>query len=322
MSSSMVNGLSDIHQLWAPKVEDLPKWFIDALSVPREEGFVDAADARLHYFRWGKRGNPPLLMIHGFLSNARCFAFIAPFFASRYDVIAYDLSGMGDSSAREDSDLATHGREMVAVSEALGLFGADCKPVVVAHSFGGCVALEALAAAPNCFKGVIICDMMLLPPEILEKFRNTSRIRPRPFDPNKPARLYPEYETARARYVLSPDQPVAEPFLLEYMAYHSLRQVENGWRWKFSPGIFNRSDESYTIGSKLVAVPEKKAIIYGEKSPLFTDESRAYVHQLGGKNIPMIAIPHAHHHLMLDQPIAFVTAIRSVTEQWEAGLAG
>ncbi len=320
LSSSVVNGLVDIHKLWAPKTEVLPKWFIDALSVPREEGYVEVANARLHYFRWGKRGNPPLLMAHGFLSHARCYAFIAPFFASRYDVIAYDLSGMGDSSAREESSLAVHGQEMIAISKELGLFDSGRKPVVVAHSFGGCVALEAADAAPKCFEGLIICDMMTLPPEILEEFRKTSRIRPRPFNPNKPVHVYPEYQMARDRYILSPDQPVAEPFLLEYMAYHSLLQVQDGWRWKFSPNIFNRTDESYTIGSKLVAVPEKKAIIYGEQSRLFTDESRAYVHRLGGGNIPMIAVPHAHHHLMLDQPLAFVTAIRAVMEQWEAAI--
>ncbi len=34
-------------------------------------------------------------------------------------------------------------------------------------------------------------------------------------------------------------------------------------------------------------------------------------------HIPMIGIPNAKHHLMLDEPIAFVTALRSVLALWQ-----
>src|SRR3546814_2919648 len=42
------------------------------------------------------------LNTHGFLAHARCFAFIAPFLAKDYDVVAYDLSAMGDSAVRSE----------------------------------------------------------------------------------------------------------------------------------------------------------------------------------------------------------------------------
>jgi pimeloyl-ACP methyl ester carboxylesterase len=31
----------------------------------------------------------------------------------------------------------------------------------------------------------------------------------------------------------------------------------------------------------------------------------------------MIAVPNAKHHLMLDEPLAFVAALRSVLTMWE-----
>jgi pimeloyl-ACP methyl ester carboxylesterase len=52
-------------------------------------------------------------------------------------------------------------------------------------------------------------------------------------------------------------------------------------------------------------------------SQLFTPESAEYVRELGGGDIPIIAVPEARHHLMLDQPLAFVTALRSILALWE-----
>src|SRR3546814_1794593 len=92
-------------------------------------------------------------MTHGFLAHARCFAFIAPFLAKDYDVVAYDLSAMGDSAVRENCDLAARGREMIGVARALGLFDGAPKPAIVAHSFGASVALEALEQLPGGFAG-------------------------------------------------------------------------------------------------------------------------------------------------------------------------
>lgn len=41
---------------------------------------------------------------------------------------------------------------------------------------------------------------------------------------NKPQRRYPDYTTARSRYVLSPPQAAGEAFRLDYMAFHSLQR--------------------------------------------------------------------------------------------------
>src|SRR3546814_19012174 len=83
-----------------------------------------------------------------------------------------------------------------------------------------------------------------------------------------------------------------------YMAYHSLRRVEGGWSWKFSPAVFKRDNartDWLTIGTKLVAAPGRKAIIHGEESLLFTRDSRDFVHDRGGKDIQIIAVPGASH---------------------------
>ncbi len=318
----MTDAVCDIDPLWAGDPSRLPAWFVAALSVPREEGFVAIDGVPIHYFRWGNPDAPPVLMTHGFLSHARCFAFVAPFLAKDYHVVAYDLSGMGDSHVRESCDMAGRGREMIGVAEALGLFRHVRKPVIVAHSFGSAVALRALSLAPGAFAGAIICDLMVLRPSRLEAFWAGGHTSPGSGDPNRPHRCYPDFASASERYVLSPPQPVGEPFLMDYMAYHSLRREGETWTWKFSPAVFKRDNargEWLEIGPRLVAAPGRKAIIHGEQSLLFTEDSRDYLRELGGGDIPIVAIPEARHHLMLDQPLAFTAALRAVLAEWGKG---
>lgn len=311
----------DIDALWAGDGSHLPEWFVSALRVPREEGYVEIEGAKAHYFRWGDRAKPKVLMTHGFLSHARCFSFIAPFLAEDYDVVAFDLAGMGDSEMRGHADPLARGREFGEIAEALGLFADGHKPTIIAHSFGSGAALTAVTQSPDTFSGIVVCDLMVMRPALLQAYWNLRRASPGSGDPDKAKSRYPSYDAARSRYVLSPPQPVGEPFLLDYMAFHSLRRDGEGWTWKFSPEVFRRSnrlDEWLTIGERLVNAPGRKAIVHGEESQLFNRDSVAYVRELGGGAIPIIAVPQARHHLMLDQPLAFVTALRSLLRLWEA----
>lgn len=304
--------------------QDLPAWFVQAMAVPREEAFVEVDGAKVHYFRWGKRGKPPLLMTHGFLAHARCFAFIAPFLAENYDIVAYDLAGMGDSEIPADCDGDKRATAMVTVAEALDLFSTPVKPKIIAHSFGSGVALTAMEMAGERFGGLIICDLMVMRPERLAAHFENGGGPPGSGRSDRPNKVYPDYESARGRFVLSPPQPVQEPFLLEYMAYHSLRPVQDGeqkgWSWKFDPMVFHRNENDMAkwaqTAQRIVDLPHRQAIVYGENSKLFDDDSAAYLRELGGSHIPMIAIPEAEHHLMLDQPLALVTALRSILALW------
>ena len=317
-----VNGLlADIDPIWAGDGAQLPEWFIAALEVPREEGYVETSGAKAHYFRWGSPDKPKLLMTHGFLAHARCFAFIAPFFAEEYDVVAFDLAGMGDSEMRGAADTAARGREFTEVAEALNMFADGQKPTIIAHSFGSGAALTAVTQSPDAFAGVIVCDLMIMRPELLEKYWKNDRSSPGSGNPDKPNKRYPSYEAARARYILSPPQPVEEPFLLDYIAYHSLKHKRGSWTWKFSPEVFrrsNRPEEWLNMGKRLVQAPGRKAIVHGGNSLLFSQDSADYIREMGGNDIPIIAIPEARHHLMLDQPLAFVAALRSVLSFWKS----
>lgn len=303
-------------------VENPPEWLCDALAVPREEGYVDVDGCEIHYFRWGDRSKPGIIMLHGFLAHARCFAFIAPYLAADYHVVAYDLSGMGDSGTREEYTLDARVQELVGVADSTGLFNNGSKPTIIAHSFGGLVSTMAMHAHGDRFAGIIICDLMIIRPSILEA--NADKFGPPAVkDPSKPNRIYADFDTAKQRFRLAPPQTVNEPALFDFMAFHSLKEVDGGWCWKFDPGVFNRGKNKNNwldIGQQVARLPGRKAIIYGAESLLFTDDSVDYMRELSEQHavaeIPSISIPHARHHLMLDQPMAFVSALRSVLAIW------
>ncbi len=58
------------------------------------------------------------------------------------------------------------------------------------------------------------------------------------------------------------------------------------------------------------------AIIRGEESALMTDDVDDYMRKLLGHQVPFISIPHARHHVMLDQPLAFISALPSLFAEW------
>ncbi|HVE87248.1 MAG TPA: alpha/beta hydrolase, partial [Myxococcales bacterium] len=55
----------------------------------------------------------------------------------------------------------------------------------------------------------------------------------------------------------------------------------------------------------------------GEKSTVVPEETGQYMYDLLGRAAPAVEIPDAHHHLILDQPLAFIAALRTLLADWE-----
>lgn len=285
----------------------------------REEGYADADGVPIHYFRWGDPEKPGVLLMHGFLAHARCFAFIAPLLTDEFHVVAYDLAGMGESGTRESYDAETQAVDLLAVAEETGLFDEGRQPFLVPHSYGGGVAMGAIELHPDKFAGLALTDMMMMRPDAIKEHMGERMERRQNTVPQQ-NKIYPDLETAMGRFRLQPEQPCENEFLFKYLAYHSLKKVEGGWTWKFHPSIFNRDIRTMEAWmqqpQRFADIPLPKAIIYGEHSSLFTRDSAAYLRELSKGPLPIVEVPDAHHHLMLDQPIAYASAIKSVLTVW------
>lgn len=301
---------TDLQQLEGP----WPGWFEQALDVPRREHWIDVDGVSLHGFSWGDPGKPAVLFTHGMMAHARCWAFVAPLLAEHYHLAAFDLSGMGDSGWRDSYSFEERAAGALGFAKALDMQ----RPALVCHSFGGSVGLAALEANPEAWRSLIVCDMTMLRPEDLEDFESNRVRRPVAEQPRE-NRVYESFASARARFRLAPEQPCANTYLVDYMAYHSLRQLDGGWQWKFDPKVLapdgsRNSDWWLSIPHRFVALDVPKAIIHGELSLLYRPHTTAYLRSLASTPLPIVPLIGAHHHVMLDQPLALAAALEALLQ--------
>jgi len=108
----------------------------------------------LHYGRAGS-GAPALVFVHGFACASEDWRHQVDAFAGRYGVVACDLRGHGASPGDPgSSSIETFGADVAALLAALDLTGV----VLVGHSMGCRVVLQAYAEAPERVVGLALID--------------------------------------------------------------------------------------------------------------------------------------------------------------------
>ena len=283
-----------------------PTWFNDALAATRTEGEVLVAGTAIHYLEWGDRAKPVILFVHGGSAHAHWWTHLAPMFIEQYHPVAIDMSGHGDSGRRDAYAFDIWAEEILAVCEATGM---DTPPVLVGHSMGGLISIVTASLHGERLRGVIIVDSPVRrpDPERVEGVRGRAFRNPKTYD---------DLETALSHFRLVPSQPPGPDYVMDYIARQSLVQGEAGWTWKFDPNIFLRQKPA-AIHEFLSDIQTRVALFRGELSDLVTPDVSDYMYHLLGRNAPVVAIPQAYHHLILDQPLAFVAALRAILADWD-----
>lgn len=287
-----------------------PDWFRWAVASPKQSRWVTVEGCPIHYLFWpaerqnaGTRG---LLFVHGGGAHAHWWSFIAPYFKRHYHVAAIDLSGMGDSGRRESYGAAVRAAEMRAVIADAPL---GARPFVIGHSFGGFMTMKFASEFGDELGGAVIVDSPIRSPE-----EEASRPLTPPKWANK--KTYETFDAALARFRLMPPQSCDNDFIVEYIARHSLMPVEGGWTWKFDGGAIGSRRFGEPFREYLQAVRSRAALIFGEKSALVSRGTASYMSKIMGPLAPIVEVPEAQHHVMLDQPLAFVAALRMLLESW------
>ena len=317
----MQEGLFPMEFDPADRITHQPAWFKAALAAPCETRRLTVDGAGVNYFRWGNddKDRPGLLFIHGNGAHARWFSFIAPLLTPHFNVASMDLPGMGDSDWRD-----TYTRDTFAHAIGSVAFDADLgpRPVLVGHSFGGFVTLIAGKHYSDRLGGVILADFTVRP-------KGKHREWFLEGEPRRPTRIYPDFETAVKRFRLAPPQDCANGYIFDYIAGHSLREVkigdnpgrrpsdEAGWTWKFDPMIFNglRMGDDHAEIYRSLKCPS--ATIYGEQSKDYEPEPVADLARIAPDR-PISTVAGAQHHIMLDQPVGFASAVSAYVAQWKA----
>ncbi len=294
-----------------------PTWFERAVAAEPERTFVEFEGARIETLAWGERGRPGLMLLHGGAAHADWWSFIAPLLARERRVIASSFTGMGRSDWRPAYDFKQFVREARAAGRAGGAFDAG-PPVVVGHSFGGRVAV----GLAHDFGPELAAAVMVDPP-----FFAPHNQRPAsPPRPTKARRIQPSLEAIVARFRLAPPQACDNLYILDFIARRSAREIEDanggmGWALCFDPHFWERFQRTDPI-PLVKAARCPLALFRGAKSQLFHAEDAAYLLGLIGPGAPYAEIPEAEHHVLIDQPLAFVAALSTLLAAWPAAKGG
>ena len=89
-----------------------------------------------------------------------------------------------------------------------------------------------------------------------------------------------------------------------------------GWTWRFDPLLWDKLDRS-GMSELSVQGAAPLAHIWGDKSEIIRR------HAMPGRDAdlipasaPHIVIPESEHHVMVDQPLALVAALRALLAAW------
>jgi len=118
---------------------------------------ADAA-MMLHAIEAGQ-GDPPLVLLHGLFGSARNFGTVQRVFARHRWTIALDLRNHGASPHAADMRYATMAADVLQTLEQLGALPA----VLLGHSMGGKVAMQASLMRADAVARLIVADIAPVP---------------------------------------------------------------------------------------------------------------------------------------------------------------
>jgi pimeloyl-ACP methyl ester carboxylesterase len=279
-----------------------PAWFSAALATAPEERETTSEGTSIAYRAWGDPADRNIVLVHGGAAHSRWWDHIAPLLAHGWRVVAMDLSGHGDSGRRDRYSLDIWAREVLAVVTDAGTAAST---VVVGHSMGGLVTLRLAALAGSQIAGAVAVDSPIrdMAPEDREARQH------RAFGP---LRVYPTREAIIARFRPIPDQP-ALAWIVEHVAATSIRPAEGGWTWKFDPQVFARD----SLTPELLTRLDCRVALFRAEHGLVTPQQGEAIYDRLGRIAPLIEIPVAGHHIMLDEPVALAAALRTLLADWD-----
>ena len=293
---------------------EVPEWFNQAMAVSSIDHRLAVRDCPIHAISWGNPTKPLLLFLHGRMQHAHCWGFVAPLLAESYHCVAMSFSGMGDSGRRDHYAYEDRIAEVVGVATEMGSAASE-KPIIVSHSYGAVVAEKTILAHPYLFQGLIACDPSLKPSH---EWPNLSA-RTDGFGLQRPQKTRPRLADMLQRFALAPEQSARYPGLVEYIAFHSLCEVADGWQWKFDPWVYSEHEEGHVDWwvehtQEFLSVKLPKALIYGANSEMINAETVAELRKLDRNIFADYCLADAHHHLMVDRPTELKESIETAVQ--------
>jgi pimeloyl-ACP methyl ester carboxylesterase len=261
---------------------------------------VEVNGLGLRLLEGGQAGRPPVCFLHGGSAHAHWFDAVTPALADRFRLISLDQRGHGGSAWAQPPAYATEdfAADLERLMNALGLD----RMTLVGHSMGGHNAMAFAAWHPERVAALTIVDAR---PAIPEERLGIMRQRGR-----RALRLYPSAEAAVDSFRLLPRETVADPRLLAHLARAGIARRDGGWTYRFDPAA-NHHRRPADLWPHLGRITAPTLLVRGELSPVLPREMAERL-RAAIPGAALVEIPGAYHHLVLDQPAAFTSALSAV----------
>ncbi|HEX7326700.1 MAG TPA: alpha/beta fold hydrolase [Rhodanobacteraceae bacterium] len=125
------------------------------------EHSVQVGDTRWVYVEGGKKGGPPLVLVHGFGGSYADWLKLAPYLTTNFHVVIPDLPGWGQSTriAGADYGYAAQVTRLKGFVDALHLG----EIAIAGHSMGGAIAGLYAAKYPKAVAALVLIDSAGVP---------------------------------------------------------------------------------------------------------------------------------------------------------------
>lgn len=206
--------------------------------------FATVNGVRTCYFQWNESAKDVVLLIHATGFHARCWDSTVEELGTKFRVIAIELRGHGRTEKQPPYDWWTFGRDLTQFVEDLDVSNA----IGVGHSMGGHCLIQACAAHPDRFKGLVLVDPVIANPRdypAIDSAAQWDSVESHPVSRRRDEWESPEqmFENFRVRH---PFSIWKEKCLLDYCRWGLLKSRESTYKLACPP----RVEASIYVGSR------------------------------------------------------------------------
>ncbi len=246
------------------------------------------------------RSGPTLVFIHGWMCDRSYWRFQTPHFAQNYRVITIDLPGHGQSSdSRQKWSMAAFGRDVASVVAASG----SQTVILIGHSMGGPVAIEAARQMPGRVQAVIGVDTLKRPTFKRDKAEFEAMMS------HLGANFYAAtHSMARDRYF----HPASNPALADWVAADMAS----------APATIAldlvRALEDYDAPGGISAITDIPLGFINSDASAVDNAALTRLHP----GVTVVQLPKVRHFLMMEDPAAFNQALQAMITKLSSATPG
>jgi pimeloyl-ACP methyl ester carboxylesterase len=264
----------------------------------RPVGEVASADGVAVRYEVHGSGSPAVVFVHGWSCDRRYWRRQVSHFAARFTVVAIDLAGHGESgTGRRSWTMPAFGEDVLAVVADLKL--PDL--VLVGHSMGGDVVVEAARRLPERVRGLVWVDTY----RSLAESDSDAAVQEQTAAFMAP--FFADFTAATRDFVRRIFGPAADPDLVDWVADDMAAAPSQIALDAMKHSVSN--ERAAIAGLRQSAVPA--VAINPDQPPTDVDS-------LASHGIAAMSLPAVGHFAMLEDPAGFNRLLDSAIEEFAA----